>query len=229
MLEVGGQGGDAEGDTFVSQTLPFTDEEGNTRMVEVPDIEILVGSDHGDVLAGDFRFNIIWGLDGDDKLYGGPDGGDDWLLGGSGNDEVFGGKGNDLLYGGSGDDLLKGGPGDDTMEAEREIRDVEKTNEREIHVKTVRYDAGNDRLEGGAGDDVFYFYPDGGDDVILDFGNGEDRIVLSAFEDIQSMDDLTMQQQGGSLVIDLSGQGGGTITLQDFNEADLMDMHFMFS
>ena len=229
VLEVGGQGGDAEGDTFVSQTLPFTDEDGNTQMVEVPDIEILVGSDHDDVLAGDFRFNIIWGLDGDDKLYGGPRGGDDRLFGGLGDDEVYGGKGNDVLYGGDGNDLLKGGSGNDTMEAEREERDLEKTNEREIHVKTVRHDAGNDRLEGGAGDDVFYFYPGGGDDIILDFGNGEDRIVLTAFEDIQSIADLTLQQQGDNLVIDLAPQGGGTITLQDYNEADLMDAHFLFS
>ena len=237
VLETGGLGGDAEGDTFVGLTSSFTDDQGNTRMVEVPDIEILIGSNHGDVLAGDFRFNVIWGLAGDDKLYGGPDGGDDRLLGGAGNDEVYGGKGNDLLYGGDGDDLLKGGPGDDTMEKEREnVLDEEKTDESDFYidesdryVKTVRHDSGNDRLEGGAGDDVFYFYPGGGDDVILDFGNGGDRIVLSAFEDIQSIDDLNLQDQGGNLVIDLSGQGGGTITLQNFNEADLMDAHFMFS
>lgn len=228
VLEQGGKGGDAEGDTFVGLTLSFTNEEGNTQMVEVPDIEILVGSNHGDVLAGDFRFNFIWGLDGDDKLYGGPDGGSDWLLGGSGNDEVYGGKGDDLLYGGDGDDLLKGGPGNDTMDAEREIRDVEKLNETDIYVKTARFDSGNDRMEGGAGDDVFYFFPDGGDDIILDFGNGEDIIILTAFEDIQSIADLSMQQQGDNLVIDLSPQDGGTITLQGYNEADLMDAHFMF-
>ena len=238
VLETGGRGGDAEGDTFViGNTYTFTNDDGTSRDVEVPDIEILIGSNHDDVLAGDLRFNVIWGLAGDDKLYGGPDGGDDWLLGGAGNDEVYGGKGNDLLYGGDGDDLLKGGPGDDTMEKEQErVTDEEKTDESDIfidesdrYVKTVRHDSGNDRLEGGAGDDVFYFYPGGGDDVILDFGNGEDRIVLSAFEDIQSIDDLNLQDQSGNLVIDLSGQGGGTITLQNFNESDLMDAHFMFS
>ena len=236
VLKTGGRGGDAEGDTFVSVTFSFTDDEGNTRMREVPDIEILIGSNHGDVLAGDFRFNVIWGLAGDDKLYGGPDGGDDWLFGGTGNDMVYGGKGNDLLYGGDGDDLLKGGPGDDTMEEERQVTDGEKTDESDIYidesdryVKTMRYDSGNDRLEGGGGDDVFYFYPGGGDDIILDFGNGEDRIALTAFEDIQSIADLTLQQQGDDLVIDLAPQGGGTITLQDYNEADLMDAHFLFS
>ncbi len=230
ILETGGRGGDAEGDTFVIEnSYTFTDDDGTSREVAVPDIEILIGSNHDDVLAGDFRFNVIWGLAGNDRIYGGPDGGDDWLLGGAGNDEVYGGKGNDLLYGGDGDDLLKGGPGNDTLEAEREIRDEEKINEADIYVKTVRYDTGNDRMEGGAGDDTFYFFPGGGNDIILDFGNGEDRIVLQAFEDIQSVDDLAIQQQGDNLVIDLSPQGGGTITLNDFNEADLMDVHFLFS
>ena len=37
-----------------------------------------------------------------------------------------------------------------------------------------------------------------------------------------------MQQQSGSVVIDLSAQGGGTVTLRDFNIADLVDEHFVF-
>ena len=39
----------------------------------------------------------------------------------------------------------------------------------------------------------------GGDDIILDFGNGDDRIVLNAFEDIQSVADLSLQQQGDNM------------------------------
>ena len=188
VLEQRGKGGDAEGDTYNSETYAFTGEDGTTREFEVPDILNLIGSEHNDVLAGDFRENWINGLGGDDLLYGGPDGGPDILVGGDGDDKVYGGKGNDLLGGGHGDDLLKGGPGTD----------------------------------------YFSFYPDDGDDVILDFGNGEDKIVLTAFEDIQSVADLILQQQGDNLVIDLSRQGGGTITLQDYNEADLMDAHFAF-
>ena len=228
VLETGGRGGEAEGDTFNGEVLTFTDADGITREVEVPDIENLVGSDSNDVLAGDFRSNFIWAQAGDDRLYGGPDGGHDRLFGGYGDDQVFGGKGNDSLFGGYGDDLLRGGPGTDYLESQLEVLDRERSNEFEIHTKIERHDYGNDRLEGGAGDDCFYFYPDGGDDVILDFGNGDDKIVLTAFEAIQSVSDLTLQQQGGNLVIDLSSQDGGTITLQDYNEADLTDAHFAF-
>lgn len=228
VLENGGRGGDAEGDIFNAETLSITDADGNTRQVEVPDIENLLGSDHDDVLAGDFRDNFIRGQAGNDLVYGGPGGGHDLLFGGYGDDRLYGGEGYDWLFGGYGDDLLKGGPGNDTLELELEQVDEERSNEFEIHFKKVRYDYGDDRLEGGAGDDYFFFYPDGGNDTILDFGNGEDRIVLKAFEDIQSIDDLVMQQQGNNLVIDLSAQGGGTITLQDYDEADLMDSHLVF-
>lgn len=228
VLEQGATGSDAQGDTFTAETVEYRDAEGNTQTRQLPDIENLLGSDHNDVLAGDFRNNILNGFAGDDLLYGGPGGGHDFMFGGYGDDQVYGGKGYDWLFGGHGDDLLKGGPGNDTLELELEQVDEERSDEFAIHFKKVRYDYGDDRLEGGAGDDFFYFYPDGGDDTILDFGNGADRIVLTAFEDIQSVDDLTMQQQGNNLVIDLSPQGGGTITLQDYDEADLMDSHLVF-
>ena len=228
VLESGGQGGDAEGDMFSAEMVSFTDAGGNTRQVELPDIENLLGSDHDDVLAGDFRDNIIRGQAGNDLVYGGPGGGHDLLFGGYGDDQVYGGEGYDWLFGGYGDDLLKGGPGNDTLELELEQVDEERSNEFETYFKKVRYDYGDDRLEGGAGDDYFFFYPDGGNDTILDFGNGEDRIVLKAFEDIQSLADLAIDQQGNNLVIDLSAQGGGTITLQDYDEADLMDSHLVF-
>ena len=106
--------------------------------------------------------------------------------------------------------------------------DLDRSTATEIHFKTIRYDYGNDRLEGGAGDDYFYFYPEGGNDILLDFGNGEDRIVLRAFEDIRSIDDLTLQQQGNNLIIDVTDQGGGTITLQDYSQADISEEDFIF-
>ena len=199
VLERGGQGGHAEGDTFAGrQTIEDTDTNGNIRSLDVSDIEHLFGSDHSDILAGDIRDNRLVGYGGDDWLYGGPDGGNDVLVGDEGNDRLYGGKGNDRLEGGSGDDLLRGGSGTDT-------------------------------LEGGSGDDIFGFVPgSSGNDTILDFSNGDDKIDLTAFEDIDSVDGLILNQQGDNLVIDLSGHGGGTITLQNFNEADLMDTRFIF-
>ena len=228
VLEQGARGGDAEGDIFVAETHAITDDEGNTREVRVPDIENLAGSEHDDILAGDFRGNILRGEGGNDKLYGGPEGGADILFGGAGNDQIYGGTGYDWLFGGLGDDLLKGGADTDYFEFELELVDEERSTEFELYFKTERFDYGNDRMEGGAGADFFYFYPDGGDDAILDFGNGKDRIVLSAFEDIRTVTDLTLEQQGDNLLIDLTPHGGGTITLHNFNETDLTDAHFAF-
>ena len=37
-----------------------------------------------------------------------------------------------------------------------------------------------------------------------------------------------MEQLESKLVIDLSGHGGGTVTLLDYNEAESMDAYFIF-
>ena len=121
-------GGDAEGDTFAMEsfdytTLPDRNGDSEERTESLPDIENLMGSDHDDILTGDFRDNRIMGGAGDDTLYGGPGGGDgsgddsndDYLDGGSGNDRLFGGAGDDWLLGGEGDDVLWGGPGIDIL------------------------------------------------------------------------------------------------------------------
>ena len=174
------RGGHAEGDSFIGLVT--------VQDTEVPDIEHLTGSSHDDILAGDLRNNTLMGRDGDDTLYGGPDGGDDRMYGENGNDSIFGGIGNDTIYGGAGDDVLGG----------------------------------------GADDDTFVFAPGGGADTITDFGDGDDKIDLSAFADITSVDDLSMDQRESDIVINLSNQGGGSITLQDLVIADLDASEFFF-
>lgn len=183
-----GRGGYAEGDTFLGrQVIEYTGPAGETREIEVSDIENLHGSFlHGDVLTGNQNANRINGDGGDDLLQGGP--GDDRLYGGAGNDTLQGGPGADWLWGGS----------------------------------------GNNALDGGEGDDAFVFGASGGDDAILDFGNGEDRIDLAVFKEIRSVDDLDVQQRDNATVIDLSARGGGTVTLADFDMAGLTDDHFVF-
>ena len=129
-------------------------------------------------------------------------GGDDYYF----NTRLKGSPGDDELDGKGGWDWLEGGPGDDRL----------------------RGGPDDDMLDGGEGDDAFFIVTGGGDDTILDFGNGEDRIDLTAFAEIQSVEDLDMQQQDIGTVIDLSAWGGGTVTLQDFNMADVMDAYFVF-
>ena len=111
-------GGDAEGDTWGDMTTeeyanPDPEAEQKTLEETVPDIVNLTGSHMADILAGDSRGNTIKGNGGNDKIYGGPGGGDDMLYGDGGNDMLFGGIGDDDLFGGGGDDTLNGGAGGD--------------------------------------------------------------------------------------------------------------------
>jgi Ca2+-binding RTX toxin-like protein len=78
-----GFGGEAEGD-------------------RISGVEMVYGSQYGDVLLGDSGSNYLFGLGGNDTLSGG--GGDDTLSGGDGNDTLDGGQGNDRLIGGQGSD-----------------------------------------------------------------------------------------------------------------------------
>lgn len=133
---------------------------------------------------------------------------DNTLKGGAGDDTLFGGPdgGDDRMYGGNGDDRIYGGKGNDTLSG----------------------DADNDTLRGGPGDDTFVFAPGNGDDTIGDFARGNNRIDLSAFADIDSFNGLSMTQQEANVAIDLSGQGGGSIVLSDFNITNLDAADFIF-
>ncbi|MCY3751865.1 MAG: hypothetical protein OXG54_10770, partial [Gammaproteobacteria bacterium] len=192
------RGGEAEGDTFAG-----------TDIIEYTDSEgnmLTVEVPDIENLQGSTLDDILAGDLRDNRING--DAGDDVLYGGpsGGDDLLMGGPGDDRLYGGIGNDTLQGGPGDDQL----------------------RGGPDDDMLDGGEGDDAFVIAAGGGNDTVLDFGNGEDRIDLTAFTELQSVEDLDIQQQDNGVVIDLSAHGGGTVTLQDFDMADVMDAHFMF-
>lgn len=101
------------------------------------------------------------------------DAGAGFVFAGGGGDLYLGGGASALVDGGAGDDLLVGGGGADTL--------IGAT--------------GDDTLTGGDGADIFVFAPgpfgaaaDAGDDRVLDFSVGEDRLDLSGrglgFEDL---------------------------------------------
>lgn len=75
-LELGGIGGHAEGDEYI-------------------DIEDVIGSAYGDLIAGSEGANWIWGGSGDDIIEG--RGGNDVIAGGAGSDILIGGDGLDQL------------------------------------------------------------------------------------------------------------------------------------
>ena len=124
-----------------------------------PSLE-LVGTNGPDTLEGTGGKETLIGKRGDDVLRG--MGGKDELRGGKDDDELRGGKGADKLFGGDGDDTLIGGQGADRLMGGN----------------------GHDTLTGGPGADRFVFGSDEtGDNIITDFGNGNDRIVLKTESD----------------------------------------------
>ena len=86
-------------------------------------------------------------------------GGRDLVIGYGGDDRLRGLEGNDDLHGDAGRDWLVGGAGDDL----------------------VIGGADNDLLAGGAGIDVFEFRRGSGQDVVIDFERGRDRLDLTDY------------------------------------------------
>lgn len=125
----------------------------------------------GRILSGR---DTIGGSGEDDALFGFR--GADKMRGGSGDDRLDGSGGKDKLFGGSGDDDLRGGGGNDKLVG----------------------GTGDDTLIGGGGRDSFVFNPRSGNDVIRDFQDGADRIVLKAADGI---DDLIIAQDGDDVTI----------------------------
>ena len=191
-------GGAAEGDRFVG-----------VEVVEYLDAEgELQQQEVPDIedLAGSAFDDILAGDLRDNRLDGGA--GNDILYGGPGGgaDRLRGGPGADRLYGGVGADTLEGGPGADRL-----------------HGGT-----GDDVLYGGSGADIFVFAPGDGNDYISDFHFGNDRIDLTAFEDIRTLGDLDISEQEGDLLVDLSDRGGGQLTLHGLDEEGLTADYIVF-
>ena len=91
-LAVGGTGGDAAGDSFVS-------------------IERVFGTDFNDTINGSAANEFLHGEGGNDTINGGA--GIDRIFGGDGDDIQRGQEGNDTLFGSAGADQLNGGIGID--------------------------------------------------------------------------------------------------------------------
>ncbi len=192
------RGGDAEGDRFVGTVI-------------IEHVDARGETQQQEVpdieeLVGSAHADVLAGDLRDNRLEGGA--GDDRLYGGpgGGDDLLRGGAGDDRLYGGAGSDRLEGGPGNDLLRSGED----------------------DDEMYGGPDADIFVFAPGDGNDYISDFLYGADRIDLTAFKTIDSVDDLDMQERQGNLLIDLAEQGGGQLWLHDRNEGELTADHFIF-
>ena len=150
----------------------------------------------GNLLAGHEGNDTIHGGSGSSHISGGS--GDDSLNGGSGNDTLIGHSGNDALFGNGGDDSMFGSQGDDDMYG----------------------GDGNDWMEGGDGDDQMWgeahndtLYG-GNDNDLLEGGWGDDDLFGDAGAD-------EMWGQGGHDYM-VGGSNSGLAINGHIDEADEM-------
>ena len=134
---------------------PVTEPAEPAEVAEMPEDQMLVGTEMSDDLMGGDGNDVLRGGAGADFLVGGK--GDDLILGGKDQDDIIAGEGNDMVYGAGGKDRIFGDDGDDVI---------------------VGGDAA-DMLYGGEGDDTFIGF-DGDDNDIIFGGAGSDTIDLSA-------------------------------------------------
>lgn len=177
----------------------------------------LGGGGGDDLLVGGLGYDTLEGGTGDDVLKGGAradrlDGGEggDTLLGGRGNDVIAGGRGHDRIEGHDGADVISGGKGDDDLRGHRGRDQIEGGE-------------GNDTMSGGEGEDVFLFGAGSGDDVILDFEQGD----TIAFDSTLGLDfeDLDFLDAASGVFISWDG---GRVLLEGVTQAAIEESDFDF-
>lgn len=129
-------------------------------------IDFLSGTPDSDIITALTSKDIVQGFGGNDQIFGNQ--GSDVLQGNQGDDIIYGGQDGDTIFGGQGNDSIYGDLGQDWLIG----------------------DLGRDAMSGGDGDDLFAIGRRGDlsstggvsladADVITDFGNGSDRIILT--------------------------------------------------
>ncbi len=220
-----GGGGGAGGGTVTPAVKTFLDEvadlfRGSADRDDITaraEIGRIIAGGGDDTVRGSFAEDFIKGGGGDDVLRG--RGGDDDLRGGGGSDKVIGGGGNDDIRAGGGGDTGKGGGGDDMMKGQGGADRLVGGGGSD----TMEGGRADDTLKGGAGDDHFMYKPGAGNDVILDFGGG-DQIVIN--RGANEFSDLSIEQQGADVLIEFANVDI-LIKTDNVNNFDASD--FMFT
>lgn len=168
-------------------------------------IENATGGAGNDTITGNKLANEILGQKGDDTVnagsgkdtvYGGL--GDDTLSGQKGNDKIWGDDGKDDIFGNNGRDILRGGKGRDDIDGGK----------------------GNDVLYGGGQKDTFHFSLGGGNDVVMDFSDGMDKLMFTGLG-TEAQVRAKAAQVGTDVVFDFGS--GDTLTIEDATVAQVSD------
>ena len=85
---------------------------------------------------------------------------------------------------------------------------------------------GNDTLFGSTGVDTFLFQAGHGNDRVLDFTDGADRLDYSGHAGVSAFADLTVFQSGTSTIV--QDGAGGQVVLQNVDVVDVTAADFDF-
>lgn len=189
----------------------------------------VTGNAVGNSLWGNAGHDTLWGRDGNDAIRGGA--GNDSAYGGNGADRILGEAGNDVLYGDGGRDTLSGGNDLDRLfgGADNDRLDGGSGND------TLDGGSGNDSLVGGGGDDTltggagadrFVFGRGAGWDVVRDFQDNLDEIVIPTA--MLSSPTMTVAQvlaahatvTAGGVVLDFGG--GDRMTIEGLTNVNVL-------
>lgn len=179
--------------------------------------DVLYGTPDGDVIDAAAGNDIVLGLAGNDVIFGGE--GNDLILGGDGDDVLDGGAGNDVIYGGWGDDVLTGGGGYDELYGEW----GGDTYVYQLGHGEVVIDDDHRVLSWGYGEDGGGY---GGDEVGMLFvgedGGGYGGAIVDDAPNILSFgpgirpEDLSYTEENGDLVIEFANQPGDRVILRGY-------------
>lgn len=173
----------------------------------------ILGKKNTDFILGDSSDEFIFTGRGQDFVFG--DGGNDVIKTGSGKDVALGGAGNDIIFGGRGKDILRGDEGHDIIHGGRG-KDI------------IDGGTDNDKLIGGRGKDMFVFEKGDGDDWIVDFRVGKDKIDLSGYDGITSFEDIEDDIDGGFFGTEIELDDGDSIYLSGVWASHLSESDFVF-
>lgn len=213
-----------------------------------PPINVICGTDEGEVIYGTEGPDLIKALGGRDKVFAGD--GDDVFLATSwdGSDHYCGGQGSDTAdysqlehgvkvylwtrHGNSVGEVWGRESGHDRLKSVENIVGSQASDRIEGNRKAnvIEGEAGNDWLSGGGGPDSFVFRPGFGNDKILDFDpyarGGQDHIVLADFgiTEADFHDRVEIVDAGRHTVITIDGDPDQTIRLVGVRDAHAIDM-----
>jgi Ca2+-binding RTX toxin-like protein len=149
---------------------------GNDTLANIAKV---VGGDGNDELkASNTEWNELFGVKGNDRLYGG--GHSDNLYGGAGDDQLFGGSEGDILDGEEGDDTIEGNGGPDWLIGDHSDQAGSDVMSGGAGDDRLDAGAGPDELSGGTGGDTLY--SGGAESDVVDGGDGKDELLYGSAE-----------------------------------------------